>query len=210
MKSAEEMGKIFGHHPETIYNTRAIVDRIDAEDISRNIMGGMRLPNIEIPEQYKSPFEYMEKQAWQGLKSLGWDKSEPHVNALKKEIADTKVALDNNGMAFDKYFLIVSDYLKFAKDNGIFTGGSRGSGGGSVLLRTLDITYGPDPLKYGLLWERFLGFDDRRFYNARDFGVETAVDLASIMDQAEENAEEFEDIEEDREYDDDPGGVDRY
>ena len=61
------------------------------------------------------------------------------------------------------------DYINFAKSNGIMTGCGRGSGFGSLLLKCIGITYGVDPLEHDLLWERFLGFDSKRFVRFEDF-----------------------------------------
>ncbi|MFW6015244.1 MAG: PHP domain-containing protein [bacterium] len=172
LKSAEDMGRIFDKHPEVIYNTVKIADKIDTEDIKRHLFGGMRLPKFTIPDEYNDSYEYMEKLAWDGLKRLGWEGSEEHVKALKKELRDVKVARDNNNYDFAKYFLIVKDYIDAAKDIGALVGPGRGSGYASILLRCLNITYGVDPIQYDLIWERFLGFDDIRFIKESDFGFE--------------------------------------
>lgn len=192
LKSAAEMGKIFGDTPEVLWNTKEIADRVDIDDISKNLFGGMRLPKYTIPSNFKTPLDYLDHLAWEGLKRLGWNTSPDHVHALKKELADVKVALDNNGYDFATYFLIVRDYIKFAKDNGIVVGCGRGSGFASVLLRCLDIAYGPDPLKYGL-WERFLGFDDKQFIKESDFGLEDitedAMNNLDLLDNIEDEEE---------------------
>ena len=198
LKSAEEMSKIFGSIPQSLTNSVAMMERIDALDIEKNLFGGMRLPEFALPKDFTSPSEYMEHLAWNGLKELGWDKSEEHIQALKKELTDVKVALDNNGYDFYTYFLIVWEYIKWARDNGIYVGCGRGSGYSSVLLRCLKIFYGPDPLKYNLLWERFLGFDDKMFIKENDFGFELDAVQAAVA--ADDN----------RDFEEDQGGVDRY
>jgi len=199
LKSAPEMGKIFGTRPELLYNTNILAESVDFNDIYSHLNGGMRLPKIKIPEQFSSPFEYMKYLAYDGLKRLNWDKSPDHVKRLNLEIEDVKVALDNNKYDFSTYFLIVRDYIKEAEKRGILVGAGRGSGYGSVLLRTLEIAYGPDPIEYGLLWERFLGFDSLRFVSEQDFFSETKTKI-SVTSQAEDA----------REVEDDLGGVDRY
>ena len=151
----------------------------------------MRLPQFSIPEGYKDQFDYLEKQAWEGLKRLKWDSSEPHIEALKKELRDIRVAYENNGYDFATYFLIVQDYIKYAKDNNIMVGFGRGSGYASVLLRCLDICSGPDPLRYGLIWERFLGFDDLQFIKESDFGFEDDIVGISELTSSEEDEEEI-------------------
>jgi DNA polymerase III subunit alpha len=199
IKSAAEMQKMFGSVSSCLYNTANMAERIDMEDIKNNLFGGMRLPKFDIPEQYKTPHEYMEYLAWEGMKKIGWDKSEEHVKTLKMEIADVLVAKEANDYDFATYFLIVQDYINYARDNGIFVGAGRGSGYASILLRCLGITKGVDPLQYKLLWERFLGFQKLQFILAKDFGLAGGI-----------NTLETSDLDEDRELEDDLGGVDRY
>jgi len=188
LKSAEEMGKIFKDNPEVLYNTIEVAERVDIDNIKKNIFGGMRLPKFEIPEGYKDQFDYLEKLAWEGMKKKGWDKSQKHVDALKKELRDIRVAFDNNGYDFATYFLIVRDYVTYAKNKGIMVGGGRGSGYASILLHCIGICFGVDPVKYGLLWERFLGFDDLPFVKDSDFGFddETSVIESSDIEESEE------------------------
>ena len=88
---------------------------------------------------------------------------------MRLELDDVKIAKLNNSYDFATYFLIVRDYIQFAKTNGILTGCGRGSGFGSLLLKTLGITYGVDPIEHDLLWERFLGFDTKKFIKEQDF-----------------------------------------
>lgn len=198
LKSAEEMGKMFEYAPHTLTNTVVLAERINTKDIEENLFGGMRLPKFDIPEKYKNPYDYLCDLSWEGMKRVGWDKSKEHIDALKMELNDVKIAYDNNNYDFSTYFLIVRDYIKDAKDKGILVGCGRGSGYASIILRCLEITYGVDPLKYGLLWERFLGFDDKRFIKESDFGFEEDLVQAAA------------DREVDRELEDDLGGVDRY
>lgn len=173
LKSAEEMAVMFGDHPECFVNSIVMAERIDSKDIESNLFGGMRLPKFDIPAKYKDSYDYLTELAWEGMKRVGWDKSEKHIAALKKELVDVKVARDNNHYDFSTYFLIVRDYIQHAKENGVLVGSGRGSGYASVLLRCLGITYGIDPLEYGLLWERFLGFDEdddgKRFFARAGF-----------------------------------------
>jgi len=138
LKSAEEMAKIFRFSPECLRNTVALSDRIDTEDITKNLFGGMRLPNIEIPKEYadmgefEGSYEYMKKKAMDGMKKRGWDKSPDHVATLKKELKDVRVAWENNGYDFATYFLIEEDIMKFANDSDILTGPGRGCLSGDV------------------------------------------------------------------------------
>ena len=82
---------------------------------------------------------------------------------------------------------------------GILIGSGRGSGYASVMLRCLDITYGVDPIEYDLIWERFLGFDMLHFIKESDLGFEDESKMV-IADDLDEN----------RDLEDDQGGVDRY
>ena len=190
LKSAEEMAKIFGCFPQLLTNSVALAERINNVEIDKNLFGGMRLPQFKLPAGYTDSCDYLEKLAWDGLKGLGWHNSAAHVAALKKELTDVRVAKLNNNYDFATYFLIVWDYVTKARAKGILVGGGRGLGYASVLLRCLKVAYGPDPLKYGLLWERFLGFDDRRFIKESDFGFEEEQVKQILASDEEEQTEE--------------------
>ena len=129
----------------------------------------MRLPKFILPDNFADPHDYLEYIAYQGLKSLNLDSSEKHQKRLRLELDDVKIAKLNNSYDFATYFLIVRDYIDYAKNNNILTGCGRGSGFGSLLLKTLGITYGVDPIEHDLLWERFLGFDTKKFVKEQDF-----------------------------------------
>jgi len=172
LKSAQEMGDVFGNYPEVIYNSMAIADKVDARDIMDNLFGKMRLPVYETPPEFETPMKYLTDLAKKGLVRKGWDQSEKHVRRLKRELLDVKTALDVNELDFPTYFLIVRDYIHWAKENGIMVAPGRGSGYGSILLHCLDICSGVDPLDYGLLWERFLGFSSEKYIKYNDFGIE--------------------------------------
>ena len=216
LKSAEEMGKIFGHIPQSIYNTVAFAESIDSEDMYKNMFGGMRLPKFKVPENYTQDFEgqykYLRDIAYDGLKGRGWGDSEEHKNTLEKELNDIRVAYESNKYNFAEYFLIEQDIMDFASKSGILTGPGRGSGYASVLLHCIGVAYGVDPLKYNLLWERFLGFDSKRFIKEDDFGIEE--DIIEKLHEKEELSEELAEDEsmedDDRDTEDDLGGVDRY
>lgn len=190
LKSAEEMYKIFGHAPNCLTNTTVLAERIDTKNIEENLFGGMILPKFDIPSEYKDSYDYLCALAWEGMKEVGWDKSEEHIERLKMELQDVLVAKESNNYDFSTYFLIVRDYIKYARDNNILIGCGRGSGYASVLLRCLGITYGVDPLKYGLLWERFLGFDDLQFIKEADFGFDIDVVQQAVEKEVGEESEE--------------------
>lgn len=200
LKDINDMQKIYGHVPQVLWNSRKMLEHIEFDDIKKNLYGGMRLPKFELPEGFESPMKYLIHLAKEGLKKHGWANSKKHIDRLKLELNDVRVAKDINNYDFATYFLIVRDYIKAANDRGIIVGCGRGSGYGSVLLRCLDITYGLDPLEYGLLWERFLGFDSKRFVIESDFGFD--IDMASVAIESS--------LDENRDYEDDQGGVDRY
>lgn len=169
LKSAEEMMKIFNKIPQAVYNTKVVADMTDFDDIKKNLFVGMRLPKIDIPNN-KTSLEYLSELAWKGIKDVGWENSKLHVEALKKELEDIKIAWENNGYDFATYFLIVWDLVNFARSKGILTSPGRGSGYGSILLRCLRVTYGVDPIYFDCLWERFMGFDFSLFIKRSDFG----------------------------------------
>lgn len=202
LKSAEEMMEVFSSIPHILYNTKNIYEKIDIGDIKRNLFGGMKLPKFDIPKDCVNQFDYLEKMAYKGLKENGWDNSKKHIDALKKELNDVKVAFDNNGYDFATYFLIVQDIIKWAKDRGIGVGDGRGSCVASILLRCIGVTGGIDPLQesLGLLWERFLGFSDIHFVSEKDFGFEQEINLLDIekdsesVDSADSGLEEHIDI----------------
>jgi len=191
LKSAQEMGDIFGEYPQLLSNTLKIADRVDDKDIENYLFGGMRLPAFDIPEEFKSPQEYLEYLSWKGMDRRGWSHSQPHIEALKKELYDIQIVYENNGYDFATYFLIVHDYINHAKKNDIFVGTGRGSGYASVVLHCIGVCYGRDPLKSGLLWERFLGFTTKKFFKESDFGF--ADEKQIILDKDIDSEEEIED-----------------
>lgn len=190
LKSAQEMYDIWSERPEVLLNTLDIAEKIDDKDISGNLFASnMRLPEFEIPDGFKTPYEYLKHLAYQGLKKHGFDKNEKYIKRLEMELGDIQVAKENNNYDFATYLLIEWDVIKWARQNGIFTGEGRGSGFGSLLLRCLDITYGPDPVEHGLFWERFLAFENARTIQERDLGF-TDNTIITLEDVDEEDEEE--------------------
>jgi len=215
LKSATEMAQMFSSIPESIYNTVEFASRIDDIDISKKLFGGMKLPKFDIPKEFKvtssefeNKFGYLKHLVNIGMKKKGWDSSPEHLKQLEIELTDTRVAWENNGYDFATYFLIEADIMRFANDSGILTGAGRGSGYASVILHCLNICYGTDPLQHSLIWERFLGFDNRQFIKADDFGFEEEFDISKLIDAKDD--EDGDDLESERSLDDDLGGVDRY
>lgn len=172
-KSQDEMYKLFGHVSKYLTNTLDIAEKCDYTDLIFIEDGGeMRLPHFDIPENFSGPLDYLEHLAWNGLRSLKLDKSEPHVQRLKQELSDIRLIWDTKRYDFATYFLIVDDIMRYAREKNI-AAGIRGSGYGSVLIKCLKISEGIDPLEHDLLWERFLGFDSSYFVSEGDFGIQS-------------------------------------
>ncbi|MEE8341033.1 MAG: DNA polymerase III subunit alpha, partial [Candidatus Neomarinimicrobiota bacterium] len=147
LKSQDEMHALFKDIPGAIENTRRITDSIDLEIP----LGEYHLPKFSMPEKSTSanPDDYLEKLAINGLKE--------HYGTINDDI---KSRLDHElkvikKMGFAGYFLITADFVNYAKKNGIPVGPGRGSAAGSIVSYALGIT-SIDPLKYNLLFERFL------------------------------------------------------
>lgn len=149
-RSAEEMIKTFSYVPEAIKNTLTIAEKINLEINTDNIL----LPQFPVPKEYKSDVDYLEDLCNKGLKVKYVNPQQEHTERLKQELAVI------NRMGFASYFLIVSDFVKYSKERGISVGPGRGSGAGSMVAYTLGIT-DICPLKYELLFERFLNPDRR-------------------------------------------------
>ncbi|HLG26050.1 MAG TPA: DNA polymerase III subunit alpha, partial [Candidatus Gracilibacteria bacterium] len=145
LRSPEEMKELFKHVPEAIENTVKIADRANIElEFGQNLIPMFRTPNGE-PSR-----EYLKALCEEGLmRRYGNVPSDDAKKQLEFELGIV------NTMGFNDYFLIVWDFVKFAKDKGITVGPGRGSAAGSLITYCLDITE-LDPLKYGLIFERFL------------------------------------------------------
>ena len=144
VKSPEEMLKLFPYIPEALENTQKIADRCHVEIE----FGVTKLPRYEVPEGYTS-WEYLNKLCYEGLEK----KYHPVTAELRERL---KYELDTiQTMGYVDYFLIVWDFIKYARDHDIMVGPGRGSAAGSLVSYTLDITQ-LDPIRYQLLFERFL------------------------------------------------------
>ncbi len=144
LKEYEEMRELFGEVPEALSNTVDIASRCEVEIE----FGRYLLPNYQVQEGYDLD-EYLEKLAWEGLRSRYEDISPEIEERLRYELAVIRE------MGFSGYFLIVWDFIKYAKEHGIIVGPGRGSAAGSLVAYALGITT-VDPIRYGLLFERFL------------------------------------------------------
>lgn len=144
LKSEDEMKKLFGYVPEALENTNKIAERCNVKlDFDT-----LHLPNFEVPEDYTQD-SYLEKLCYKGLKDRYDDITDEIKDRLDYEL---KVIKD---MGFSSYFLIVWDFINFARKNNIMVGPGRGSAAGSIVAYCLHIT-NIDPLKYNLIFERFL------------------------------------------------------
>jgi DNA polymerase-3 subunit alpha len=150
VKPVEEMERIFPDHPEALENTLKVVDLIGDVGIE---LGKTRLPNFPKPSGYTAA-QYLRELCEKGLvKRYGARAKESEVqNRLDFELATI------GKMGFEDYFLIVWDFVKYAKDMKIAVGPGRGSAAGSIVAYALEIT-DLDPLEYSLLFERFLNPD---------------------------------------------------
>ena len=146
VKSPEEMMEYFKDVPEAIENTVKIAEKCNVEFE----FGHTILPNYDVPEEFESHYDYFKKLSYDGLhKRYGEELSQEIIDRAEYELGTI------SKMGFVDYFLIVWDYINFAKTHDIPVGPGRGSGAGSVIAYALEIT-DIDPLKYGLIFERFL------------------------------------------------------
>lgn len=145
LKSTEEMAELFPDYPEMLTNTVRIAEMCSLE-IPKP---GPLLPIYQIPEEFKNNEEYIEHLVQDGLK-----KRYKEVTPEIKERAEYELGIIKK-MGFVGYFLIVWDFIDWAKNHDIPVGPGRGSGAGSIVAYALRIT-DIDPLKYNLLFERFL------------------------------------------------------
>ena len=147
LKSPEEMAALFGGNPEALRNTMRIAEMCNV----KLEFGEYHLPVFETPEDIPSE-EYLRSLCTQGvLHKYGT------LDGAIGERLNYELGVIAN-MGFTDYFLIVWDFVKFAKENGILVGPGRGSAASSIVTYSLDIT-GLDPLKHNLMFERFLNPD---------------------------------------------------
>lgn len=147
-KNTEEMSSAFMDLPEALDNTNEVIDKIDLLDLKRDIL----LPHFKVPQEFSNQDEYLEHLTWSGAKSR-YNSITPEIEErLKFELFTIRT------MGFAGYFLIVSDFIIEGKKLGVFVGPGRGSAAGSVVAYCIGIT-NIDPIKYNLLFERFLNPD---------------------------------------------------
>ena len=144
VKSPAEMEKLFPYALQALDNTQKIADRCSVEIE----FGVLKLPQYDVPDGCTS-WEYLQKLCREGMERKYGEQAAGLNDRLEYELNTIR------DMGFIDYFLIVWDYVKYAKDNGILVGPGRGSAAGSLVSYCLDITT-IDPIRYQLLFERFL------------------------------------------------------
>ncbi|MFA6790761.1 MAG: DNA polymerase III subunit alpha, partial [Parcubacteria group bacterium] len=146
MRSGEEISKAFKHVPEAIFNTQKIADKCNVEIK----LGETQLPYFEVPEGF-TDISYLRHLAENGLKERYPEEkvAQKHLERMEYELSIIEK------MGFPSYFLIVQDFVNWAKKQGIVVGPGRGSAAGSFVSYLIGIT-NIDPIEYNLLFERFL------------------------------------------------------
>ena len=173
LKSQKDMKALFADIPDAIKNTAEITDKIEPIKLERDII----LPNFKLPDGFETEDDYLKHITYEGAK-----KHYPELTDEIKDRIDHELGIVKN-MGFAGYFLIVQDFIAAARDMGVFVGPGRGSAAGSVVAFSIGIT-NIDPLKYDLLFERFLNpervsmpdididFDDEGRQKVIDYVVE--------------------------------------
>ena len=145
LKSEEEMLKLFSYAKQAVENTHKIAERCNVEIV----FGEQKLPKYDVPEEYPDAFSYLTYLCEKGLKERYENVTPELEERLHYELGVIR------DMGFVDYFLIVWDYVNYAKSHDIAVGPGRGSAAGSIVSYCLKIT-NIDPIRYGLIFERFL------------------------------------------------------
>ncbi len=151
LRSNEEMIKAFAHVPDAIENTLKVAEKCNVEIE----LGNIQLPYFEVPKKF-TEYEYLEDLCREGLKTR-YGKTYDKVDKTIRERMDYELSVIKK-MGWPSYFLIVADFVSWARKQGIVVGPGRGSAAGSLVCYLTGIT-NIDPLEYGLLFERFLNPD---------------------------------------------------
>ena len=147
-KSSEVMKSLFHDIPEAIVNIKEVVDKVEAFQLAREVL----LPKFDIPSEFENEDDYLKHLTYQGAELRYDDLTEDIRERIDFELSVIK----NTG--YPGYFLIVEDFIREARNMDVSVGPGRGSAAGSVVAYCLKIT-NIDPLKYNLLFERFLNPD---------------------------------------------------
>src|SRR5450432_116368 len=155
LKTQAEMTELFKDIPEAIANTGLVADKVEVLNLKKDIL----LPAFPIPPAFQihadnnlNQWEYLKEITYQGAKKRYTDLTPEIIERLDFELFTIKT------MGFAGYFLLVGDFIKAGRDMGVFVGPGRGSAAGSVVAYCIGIT-NIDPIKYNLLFERFLNPD---------------------------------------------------
>lgn len=148
--TSEEVEALFPDHPEWLDNTLALAERCNVQ----MPLGGVNLPNFEIPAPFDSPEAYFDYLCETGYEEKFGHKPSEETDPVYKERYDYELAMIKQ-MGFVSYFLVVQDYIGWARKHDIYVGPGRGSAAGSLIAYCVGIT-DLDPLKLNLLFERFL------------------------------------------------------
>jgi DNA polymerase-3 subunit alpha len=147
-KNTEEMKELFSDIPEAIENTMEIAEKVEDYDLDHKPI----MPEFPIPEEFETKDDFLRHLTYEGAK-LRWEEITPEISErIDFELETIKK------MGYPGYFLIVQDFLNAARDMGVSVGPGRGSAAGSAVAYSLRIT-DIDPIKYNLLFERFLNPD---------------------------------------------------
>ncbi len=146
LKSPNEMANLFKDYPEALSNTREIVEKIEEYEITTK---DIVLPRFPLPDEFKSEDDYLRHLSYEGAKKLYPELSQEVIERLDFELEVIRE------MGFPGYFLIVQDFIAEARKLGVLVGPGRGSAAGSAVAYCTGIT-NIDPIKYNLLFERFL------------------------------------------------------
>jgi len=145
-KSGDEMAQLFPDYQEVIGNTLEIVDKVEAYELNHKPI----MPIFPIPEEFPNDMNYLQHITYEGAKKRWGDKFE---GAIKERVDFELETIER--MGFPSYFLITWDFIRAAREMGVSVGPGRGSAAGSTVAYCLRIT-DIDPIKYDLLFERFL------------------------------------------------------
>jgi len=151
LKSPEEMLELFADFPEAVYNTQEIADKVE----DYNINSSPIMPVFKLPEPFTDDFQYLQHLTYEGAKKR-WGEEFEKNDEIKQRV-DFELETIRK-MGFPSYFLIVADFIEQARKMGVSVGPGRGSAAGSAVAYCLKIT-NIDPIKYDLLFERFLNPD---------------------------------------------------
>ena len=154
-KSPDEMKELFSDIPEAIDNTNQVVDKIEVLNLKKDIL----LPAFPVPKEFQV-HEDSNLNQWEYLRHITYEGAKQRYSEIPSELQE-RIDFELftvKTMGFAGYFLIVSDFIKAGRELGVFVGPGRGSAAGSVVAYCIGIT-NIDPIKYNLLFERFLNPD---------------------------------------------------